>query len=406
MEHDLLFSRFVSEDRNEPPDIDVDFEHERREEVMQYIYERYGRHRAGIAATVIHYRQRSAIREVGKALGLTEDVTARLSGTVWGGWGGDELPEKRLAEAGLDPGDPRIEQLKELIDQLLNFPRHLSQHVGGFVLTEDRLDETVPIHHGGMEDRSFIEWDKDDIDALGLMKVDVLALGMLTCIRKSFDLMRLHGLGEHDLELDIKADDEAVYDMLCKGDSIGVFQVESRAQINMLPRLRPRSFTISSSRSRSSAPARSKADMVHPYLRRRNREEDGRFPFAGAASMGRRMSCTDVLGKTLGVPLFQEQAMRLAIVAAEFTPCRGQPAAPRHGDLPQCRHDRQLPTTRWSRAWWGAATNATSPSAASSRSRASAATAFRKATRCPSPGWSTSRPGSNAITRRCSPARC
>ncbi|MGQ0664660.1 MAG: error-prone DNA polymerase [Pseudomonadota bacterium] len=315
---DLLFERFISAARNEPPDIDVDFEHERREEVMQYVYERYGRHRAGIAATVIHYRQRSAVREVGKALGLTEDVTARLSGTVWGGWGGKEFPEKHLAEAGLDPGDPRIEQLKELIDQLLNFPRHLSQHVGGFVLTEDRLDETVPIHHGGMEDRSFIEWDKDDIDALGLMKVDVLALGMLTCIRKSFDLMRRHGLGEHDLKLDLKADDESVYDMLCKGDSIGVFQVESRAQINMLPRLRPRTLYDLTIQVAIVRPGPIEGDMVHPYLRRRNKEEAVHFP-SPAPEHGPSDELRDVLGKTMGVPLFQEQAMRLAIVAAKFS---------------------------------------------------------------------------------------
>ncbi|HEU4805909.1 MAG TPA: PHP domain-containing protein, partial [Nitrobacter sp.] len=203
MEHDLLFSRFVSEDRNEPPDIDVDFEHERREEVIQYIYNRYKRHRAGIAATVIHYRPRSAIGEVGKVLGFTEDVTARLASTVWGSFA-DEMEERRYAEAGIDPANPAITQLKELVDQILHFPRHLSQHVGGFVLTEDRLDETVPIHHGAMKGRSFIEWDKDDIDALGLMKVDVLALGMLTCIAKSFALLREHGLGDHSLDIDLK----------------------------------------------------------------------------------------------------------------------------------------------------------------------------------------------------------
>jgi error-prone DNA polymerase len=184
----LLFSRFLSEERNEPPDIDVDFEHERREEVMQYIYQRYGRERAGIAATVIHYRPRSTIREVGKALGLTEDVTARLASTIWGSWGGD-VPEARVNEAGFDPANPEIARLRELVDQLLEFPRHLSQHVGGFVLTEGRLDELVPIHNAAMPDRTFIEWDKDDIDALGLMKVDVLALGMLTCIRKAFDIL-------------------------------------------------------------------------------------------------------------------------------------------------------------------------------------------------------------------------
>jgi error-prone DNA polymerase len=318
MQHDLLFSRFVSDDRNEPPDIDVDFEHERREEVMQYIYDRYGRHRAGIAATVIHYRQRSAIREVGKALGFTEDVTARLSGTIWGGWGGEDIPEKRLREAGFDAGEFQMARLKALIDQLLNFPRHLSQHVGGFVLTEDRLDETVPIHNGGMADRSFIEWDKDDIDALGLMKVDVLALGMLTCIRKSFDLMREHGLGEKTLELDLQADDGKVFDMLCEGDSIGVFQVESRAQINMLPRLRPRTLYDLTVQVAIVRPGPIEGDMVHPYLRRRNKEEAVHFP-SPAPEHGPWNELHDVLGKTLGVPLFQEQAMRLAIVAAKFS---------------------------------------------------------------------------------------
>jgi len=318
LEHDLLFSRFVSEDRNEPPDIDVDFEHERREEVMQYIYDRYGRHRAGIAATVIHYRQRSTIREVGKALGFSEDITDRLSGTIWGSWDGKDVPEKRLTEAGFDSANPRMLQFKELADQLLTFPRHLSQHVGGFVLTEDRLDETVPIHHAAMKDRSFIEWDKDDIDALQLMKVDVLALGMLTCIRKSFDLMRDHKLGDHTLELDLEANDEAVYDMLCKGDSVGVFQVESRAQINMLPRLRPRSLYDLTIEVAIVRPGPIEGDMVHPYLRRRNKEEAVHFP-SPAIEHGRPDELHEVLGKTLGVPLFQEQAMRLAIVAARFS---------------------------------------------------------------------------------------
>ena len=318
LEHNLLFSRFVSEDRNEPPDIDVDFEHERREEVMQYVYGRYGRHRAGIAATVIHYRQRSTIREVGKALGFSEDVTDRLSGTIWGSWDGKDVPEERLTEAGFDPSNPRMMQLKELADQLLTFPRHLSQHVGGFVLTEDRLDETVPIHHAAMKDRSFIEWDKDDIDALELMKVDVLALGMLTCIRKSFDLMRDHGLGDQTLELDLEAADTAVYDMLCKGDSVGVFQVESRAQINMLPRLRPRSLYDLTIQVAIVRPGPIEGDMVHPYLRRRNKEEAVHFP-SPAIEHGRPDELHEVLGKTLGVPLFQEQVMRLAIVAAQFS---------------------------------------------------------------------------------------
>ncbi|MGV3768682.1 MAG: error-prone DNA polymerase, partial [Sphingobium phenoxybenzoativorans] len=280
--HGLLFSRFVSEKRNEPPDIDVDFEHERREEVMQYVYERYGRHRAGIAATVIHYRSRSAVREVAKVLGLSEDVSARLSTTTWGSYSND-MPQERIVEAGFDLDNPQIVQLRALVDQLLHrpFPRHLSQHVGGFVLTQNRLDETVPLHHAAMEDRSFIEWDKDDIDALGLMKVDVLALGMLTCIRKAFDLMRTQGLGNHQLTVDLEAKDGEVYDMLEKGDSIGVFQVESRAQINMLPRLKPRSLYDLTVQVAIVRPGPIEGDMVHPYLRRRNKEEKPEFPSPG-----------------------------------------------------------------------------------------------------------------------------
>ncbi|PXW79141.1 DnaE-like error-prone DNA polymerase [Blastomonas natatoria] len=315
--HDLLFSRFVSEERAEPPDIDVDFEHERREEVMQYIYARYGRHRAGIAATVIHYRPRSAVREVGKVLGFSEDVTARLSSTIWGSFS-SSMAEKRYEEAGFDPDNPDIVRLRDLVDQILHFPRHLSQHVGGFVLTEDRLDETVPIHNAAMEDRTFIEWDKDDIDALGLMKVDVLALGMLTCIRKAFALMREHGLGEHDLTVDLDADDPQVYDMLCRGDSIGVFQVESRAQMNMLPRLRPRCLYDLTVQVAIVRPGPIEGDMVHPYLRRRSGIEPVEYPSPAPPHDPDELK--NLLGQTYGVPLFQEQAMKLAIVAADFTP--------------------------------------------------------------------------------------
>jgi error-prone DNA polymerase len=314
----LLFSRFLSEARNEPPDIDVDFEHERREEVMQYIYKRYGRERAGIAATVIHYRPRSTIREVGKALGLTEDVTARLTSTIWGSFGRD-MPEGRVAEAGFDPENPEIARLKTLVDRLLTFPRHLSQHVGGFVLTQGRLDEMVPIHNGAMADRTFIEWDKDDIAALGLMKVDVLALGMLTCIRKSFDLMRLHGLGEYDLQ-SVPPEDPAVYAMLRTGDSIGTFQVESRAQINMLPRMKPKQLYDLVIQVAIVRPGPIQGGMVHPYLRRRNGEEAVHFPSPAPPHPAGELR--EVLGKTLGVPLFQEQAMKLAIVAAAFTPAQ------------------------------------------------------------------------------------
>lgn len=312
----LLFSRFISSDRKEPPDIDVDFEHERREEVMQYIYRRYGRHRAAIAGTIIHYRPRSAVREVGKALGLTEDITTRMVSTVWGSFGSGP-DERRLVEAGLDPDNPEIARLKSLSEQLLKFPRHLSQHVGGFILTENRLDETVPIHNGAMKDRNFIEWDKDDIDALGLMKVDVLALGMLTCIRKAYDMMREQGIGDYDLKVDIDSDDPNVYDMLCRGESLGVFQVESRAQMNMLPRMKPRCLYDLTIQVAIVRPGPIQGDMVHPYLRRRNGEEKVEYPSPAAPYPQDELK--NVLGKTLGVPLFQEQAMNLAITAAEFS---------------------------------------------------------------------------------------
>jgi len=316
MHHDLLFSRFLSKERKEPPDIDVDFEHERREEVIQYMYRRYGRERAGIAATVIHYRARSAVREVGKALGLSEDITARMASTVWGSYA-STYERKRVTESGFDPDNPEIARLNHFVQRILNLPRHLSQHVGGFVLTQGRLDELVPIHHAAMKDRTFIEWDKDDIDALRLMKVDVLALGMLTCIAKSFDLMRQHDLGDHTLELDIDANDRDVYEMLQKGDSIGVFQVESRAQINMLPRLRPREFYDLVVQVAIVRPGPIEGDMVHPYLRRRCGEEAVDFPKPAPPHDPNELR--QVLGKTYGVPLFQEQAMQLAITAAAFT---------------------------------------------------------------------------------------
>ncbi len=313
--HDLLFERFLSTDRNEPPDIDVDFEHERREEVIQHIYGRYGRHRAGIAATVIRYRPRSAIREVGKAMGLTEDVTARLAGSQWGGYGHD-IPDNHVVQAGLEIGNPTVTRAIAMTKRLLGFPRHLSQHVGGFVLTQDRLDELVPIGNAAMPDRTFIEWDKDDIDALRLMKVDVLALGMLTCIRKAFDLMRAHGL--EDLKLDtVPDDDPEVYRMLQEGRSIGVFQVESRAQINMLPRLKPENFYDLAIQVAIVRPGPIQGNMVHPYLRRRGGAEDP--DYAGPKPPHDPDELRAVLEKTLGVPLFQEQAMRVAMVAAEFT---------------------------------------------------------------------------------------
>ncbi|WP_333587697.1 PHP domain-containing protein, partial [Phenylobacterium sp.] len=276
-DQDLLFSRFISEERDEPPDIDVDFEHERREEVMQYVYGRYGRDRAAICATVIHYRPRMAIRQVGKALGLTEDVTAALAGTVWGSYG-TGTPDDHVRQTGLDPDNPEIRRATTLATALIGFPRHLSQHVGGFVLTKKRLDETVPIGNGAMKDRTFIEWDKDDIDALGLMKVDVLALGMLSALRKSLSMLRAdHGQALHDLS-DIPQEDPAVYDMLGRADSVGVFQVESRAQMSMLPRMKPRRFYDLVIEVAIVRPGPIQGDMVHPYLRRREGKEPVCFP--------------------------------------------------------------------------------------------------------------------------------
>ncbi len=322
VEHGLLFERFLSKERSEPPDIDVDFEHERREEVIQYIYERYGRRRAAICATVIHYRPRMAIREVGKALGLTEDLTSALADTVWGQWGSG-LPDDHVRQAGLDPDNPEIRRAVALANELIGFPRHLSQHVGGFVLTERRLDETVPIGNAAMEDRTFIEWDKDDIDDVGLMKVDVLALGMLSCLKRGLDLMaekgvRIDGRPITDIA-DIPGEDPAVYDMLCKADSVGVFQVESRAQMSMLPRLKPRKFYDLVIEVAIVRPGPIQGDMVHPYLRRRDGIDPVEFP-SPAPEHGPKDELHRVLGRTLGVPLFQEQAMKLAIEAAKFTP--------------------------------------------------------------------------------------
>ncbi len=321
-EVDLLFERFISAERQEPPDIDVDFEHERREEVMQYVYDRYSRDRAAIVATVISYRSRSAIRDVGKALGLTEDVTAALANTVWGISGGG-IDKQHIRQAGLDPENPIIRRAVELAITLIGFPRHLSQHVGGFVLTRDRLDETVPIGPAAMKDRSFIEWDKDDIDEVGLMKVDVLSLGMLTCIRKALDLIHQHKpqlYGGEKLTLaNLPREDKRVYDMLCTGDSLGVFQVESRAQMNMLPRLKPREFYDLVIEVAIVRPGPIQGDMVHPYLRRRNKEEPSTLP-SPAPEHGPPDELRQILGKTKGVPLFQEQAMRIAMEAAKFTP--------------------------------------------------------------------------------------
>ena len=317
-DQDLLFSRFISRNRNEPPDIDVDFEHERREEVMQYVYRRYTRDKAAIVATVIHYRPRMAIRQVGKALGLTEDITAALANTVWGSWG-DDIPEDHIRQAGLDPDSPEIRRATHIAQQLMGFPRHLSQHVGGYVLTKRLLDETVPIGNAAMKDRTFIEWDKDDIDALGLMKVDILALGMLTALRKSFALLEPLKDGTVVTEIaHVPQGDADVYGMLCKADSIGVFQVESRAQMSMLPRLKPQKFYDLVIEVAIVRPGPIQGNMVHPYLKRRDGLEPVTYP-SPAPEHGPPDELQAILKKTFGVPLFQEQAMRVAIVAAKFT---------------------------------------------------------------------------------------
>ncbi|EAQ30026.1 DNA polymerase III subunit alpha [Erythrobacter sp. NAP1] len=314
--HQLLFDRFISEERKEPPDIDVDFEHERREEVIQYIYKKYGRERAGLTATVIHYRPRMAIREVGKAMGLSEDVTASLAKTVWGGWG-REISEKHAAETGMDITDPHLRRVLKLTEQMIGMPRHLSQHVGGFILTEGALTETVPIGNGAMPERSFIEWDKDDIEALGILKVDVLALGMLTCIKKCLDLLEAHH-GRALTLATVPREDPETYAMLRKGDSLGVFQVESRAQMNMLPRLRPREFYDLVIQVAIVRPGPIQGDMVHPYLKRRRGAEPVQIP-APSPQHGPPDELSSILERTLGVPIFQEQAMKIALDAAKFS---------------------------------------------------------------------------------------
>jgi error-prone DNA polymerase len=315
---DLLFERFISAERGEPPDIDIDFEHERREEVLQYVYDRYGRERAGLTATTICYRGRSAIREVGKAFGLSEDVTAALARTLWG-WSPAGVSDEEAKEAGLDPADPHLARVLELARELIDFPRHLSQHVGGFVITETRLDEIVPIENAAMEDRTVIEWNKDDIEALGILKVDLLGLGMLTCLRKSFELLSAHYGVQFKTCADIPREETCVYDMLSRADSVGVFQVESRAQMSMLPRLKPKEFYDLVIEVAIVRPGPIQGDMVHPYLRRREGKDPVVFP-SPAPEFGPADELERVLKKTLGVSLFQEQAMRVAIEAAKFAP--------------------------------------------------------------------------------------
>ncbi|RYD42111.1 MAG: DNA polymerase III subunit alpha, partial [Sphingomonadales bacterium] len=309
IKHELLFERFVSGERKEPPDIDVDFEHERREEIIQWIYETYGRHRSALTAVVTRYRTRGAVAEVGKALGLPRDLTKMLTGLVWG-WSIDGIPEERIAELNLNASDHRLRLTLDLARQLIGTPRHLSQHPGGFVLTEERLDDLVPIEPARMEDRQIIEWDKDDIDVLKFMKVDVLGLGMLGCMNRAFNLLREHK-GVDIGMADLQDDDPAVYGMIQKADTLGVFQIESRAQMSMLPRIKPKCFYDLVIEVAIVRPGPIQGDMVHPYLRRREGKEKPEYP---------KPELRAVLEKTLGVPLFQEQAMKVAIVGAGFTP--------------------------------------------------------------------------------------
>ena len=304
----MVFERFVSRYRGEPPDIDVDFEHERREEVIQWIYQKYGRHRAGLCATVTHFRSRAAIREVGKVMGLSQDVTASLASQIWGRSGNATDPE-RIKELGLDLNDKRLALTIKLIKELIGFPRHLGQHVGGFVITKGRLDELCPIENAAMEDRTVIEWDKDDIDALGILKVDVLGLGMLTCIRKAFELLKKHENQQFTIAT-VPQEDKATYNMLCVADAVGVFQVESRAQMNFLPRMRPRTFYDLVIEVAIVRPGPIQGGMVKPFIKRRQGLEKPE-PFGPALEA--------VTKRTLGVPLFQEQAMQIAVVGAGFS---------------------------------------------------------------------------------------
>ena len=306
---DMLFERFLSRERNEPPDIDVDFEHERREEVIQYIYRKYGRDRAALAATVITYRPKSALRDVGKALGLDLAQVDRLAkGMAW--WDGGKVRAERLREAGFDPDNPVIQRLIALVNILVGFPRHLSQHVGGFVISRGPLSQLVPVENAAMVDRTIIQWDKDDLDALGLLKIDVLALGMLTAIRRALDLVS-QIRGKPFTMMDVPPEDPGVYEMVGHADTIGVFQIESRAQQAMLPRMQPRNFYDLVIEVAIVRPGPIQGGMVHPYLRRRQGIEPVSYPSE---------KVKEVLERTLGVPIFQEQVMQLAVVAAGFTP--------------------------------------------------------------------------------------
>ncbi len=378
----LLFERFVSAERREPPDIDVDFEAGRREDVIQWVYERYGRHRAALCCTVMRFRPRGAIRDVGKVLGLTEDVTGALASQVWG-WSGDGVGEEHARALNLNLADRRLRLALSLARELVGFPRQLGTHPGGFVLTADRLDELVPVRPAAMADRQVIEWDKEDVEALGWMKVDVLGLGMLGCLRGVFDLLERHRPGSPADMATIPPEDPDTYAMIRRADTLGTFQIESRAQMSMLPRLRPATFYDLVIQVAIVRPGPIQGDMVHPYLRRREGTEKPDYP---------KPELEAVLGKTLGVPLFQEQAMQVAIRCAGFTPGeadrlrRSMATFKATGGVSHFRDkliDGMVARLR-ARA---------SPSGPSRSWRGSAPTAFPRATRRASRWWRTPRPG-------------
>ena len=329
----LLFERFLSKERKEPPDIDVDFEHERREEVIQHIYEKYGRHHAAMTATVIRYRGRSSIREVGKVFGLSDDTVGALAGMLWG-WSQSGVKEKEARKAGLDPDDPRLNQVMRLAEELIDTPRHLSQHPGGFLITRSRIDEVVPVENAAMDDRTVIEWEKDDLATLRLLKVDVLGLGMLSCLRRGFDLLRIHYQKPEAIAplLQQEYDEQQrnpeggehvpVYKMIQRADTLGTFQIESRAQMSMLPRLRPAKFYDLVIEVAIVRPGPIQGKMVHPYLQRREKFSEtskSRTIPLRRPTMDKQDELQAILKKTLGIPLFQEQAMRIAMEAAKFS---------------------------------------------------------------------------------------
>ena len=328
----LLFDRFLSRDRDEPPDIDIDFEHARRQEVIEYIYEEYGKEHAGLASAVISYRARSAGREVAKVFGLSDDVQSALSSSIWGWWT-TSFSQEQARAAGLDMSDPTTLRVLNYAGLLMEYPRHLSQHVGGFVITKDRLDEVVPIMNTAMPDRYMVEWDKDDLDNLKILKIDVLALGMLTCLAKAFKLLENHYNEPKKLSQIYETQEDKVYDMICRADTIGVFQIESRAQMSMLPRLRPREFYDLVIEVAIVRPGPIQGDMVHPYLKRRQNRDAVEYPSE---------ELREVLKRTLGVPLFQEQAMQIAITAANFTPAEADKLRRAMATFPQDRSGRTL----------------------------------------------------------------